>query len=625
MANSAGCTAAARPSCQGTMAPDTRFCCSEHCNQYQETSDYRRICKCIAYDGSTIPNCSEKDASFPVATAECINTCTNEQRNISRSQCDELRDVDPCWTWDTCYCCCSCFAWGTKIAVSGDEVKLIQNFQVGDPVRTASVEPESGKLVWGENHVSFSSGTSPGGNGSTMLSIYFGNGNSIIVTPDHVFMLSSGKLKKADTLVPGVDELLSAEGNAVALNEIKVGRFYDGVHHISSDADKSGLGEGVIDGHLINSNGIVSADFALQISFGDQKLLRHFVKDCDKLPVVGSAEYKAAHADSLDCEDYLVKKKGADVSVNTVRSFTPFGANRLYVPPTAQVFVTREQAIDIIAGPKRPYTNTTNVHNLNYLIKLFRGFFPEINFYLDWEGIEPNIYAFELYGQKTVVISGQLLRTEPIYQDGLAVIMAHGVAVFNGAPPANALGYACMGQADYFGVGYVLQTIYFGSDWLRVATSGVDQVNAMFDYISAKNGEAGNDVCLKPSIDCRKETMELALMGGELPECAGGPEIGGLHVTGAQAQLFESYQTVTVQFNMNLSPYSAEKPENYHISPESVVSTATVMEEAPNQVLLTVLLQPGIQDFEVRVYDVYAYNGSTLDPDHNSATFSVQA
>lgn len=603
--------------CESTLGPSEKLCGSAHCNNYAAvSSNYKRVCYCKTWDDKPIPNCNPKDASFPVATAECCNKATGACKNISEDACQTLRDGDRNWSWKTCYCCCSCFAYGTEIAVSETEVKVIQNFQINDPVLTAIIN-EKGNLEWTLNRVSFSSGTGPGGTGTNMLRIQYGEEDTIIVTPDHVFYLGNKRIKRADQLVPGLDELMLATGGFVEIHSIQTGLFTGGIHHIATAGIGTNQFSGELDGHLINSNGIVSADYSILINPPKKFMVDSF----DKLPRLGSKAFAEAYP-NLEVTDYSVKVKSKELPVNALSGFTAYGASSLYIPSSADSYLTPQQAAIFSDSAKRPFTNNKNRNDYYFLTELMNGFFPEINFFLEWESQTPNMWAFELYGQKTVVMSGQMLRMVGVEHDSIAVMLSHGIGALIGAPPGNSKGYACVGQADYFGIGVVLMEVYY-KGWTELVSAGIRQIKEIFAFIEKEEKvKSVVDKCRNPSLKCREEVFSAAQTGEALPGCAGGPVPGTLEVRGAKDVTRSGIEKVAVTFNMDVSANSATKAENYTITPESVVMDVQLNLTNQREVILAVRLEPEATAFAVAVEDVYASDGSTLNMEHNSAKFS---
>jgi hypothetical protein len=148
-----------------------------------------------------------------------------------------------------------CYLWGTKIGIQNG-VRTIESFQTGDQVLAAG-----SCLSWTTTKIQFSSGTSPESHQPAMVCIRYGDAGTLIVTPDHPFLLPSGKLKRASRLVLGADRLVSTSGLPVEIHELSVGEYVGGVHNIASNHSFTGS----MDGHLLQSEGIVSGDFTLQM------------------------------------------------------------------------------------------------------------------------------------------------------------------------------------------------------------------------------------------------------------------------------------------------------------------------------------------------------------------------
>ena len=157
-----------------------------------------------------------------------------------------------------------CTAKETPVVVSGG-VKPLEELQLGDQVLVVSTISKNGDqldLTWSAGPVVSSGGTSEGLN-PAMVHLVYGDSAEIIVTTDHLFLLSNGQLIQASKLVPG-DLLASPDGGSATVQTVSLGSFEGGVHQIAA----SGLSyPGNMEGHLINTHGLVSADFLLQIHY----------------------------------------------------------------------------------------------------------------------------------------------------------------------------------------------------------------------------------------------------------------------------------------------------------------------------------------------------------------------
>jgi hypothetical protein len=153
------------------------------------------------------------------------------------------------------HCSGACLALDTLVAVPGGFCR-IGNIKVGDQVLAAGTD-----LKWAIHTVHFSAGTPP--ITSYPLIVYLRCGDiQAIVTPDHLFLLSDKTLKRADRLIPGVDELMTPDGLSIPITSVAVGKFTGGIHAIATSVQKP---DGNRDGHLIATNGLVSGDYTAQI------------------------------------------------------------------------------------------------------------------------------------------------------------------------------------------------------------------------------------------------------------------------------------------------------------------------------------------------------------------------
>lgn len=599
--------------CENTIGPDEVLCSQTHCNNYQQTSTMKRVCYCKDYKDKPIPGCDPKGDSFPVSTTECYNKATKERRNITPEACDELRDKDKNWGNRTCYCCCSCFAWGTKVAVSATQVREIQEVGVGETVLTGSLQISGGALTlsWQPQPLIFSDGTSPKP-GQNCVLIQYGDDGEIVVTTDQPFLMHDGTLKRADRITVD-DRLVDANGQPVQVNAVFLGKADIGLHNIAAEVTGSS-----IDGHLLITNGIVAGDHTVRVLQSSAAIASLFAKGHDDLPVIGTSAYaahKAAVSEFTSQRAAPQTFRHAFVTTEAILAAP--------VPYGATPFVTSPQASDIRAnGRFHPISSQINQAEFTYLKKLFAGFYPDIHFSLNTDDQDPNLFAFESFGLKVVYVSGALLRATCIGRQGLAFLMAHGIARFIGGPPANFQGVSCTGQADYFAVGYLFNDVFYGesTDW---GLAALRQIKELFGWISAEHAQ-GSNRCMEPSIRCRLDALNAALAGHELPACAGAPSVGTLKLEKAELRMFESAATVLATFSDPLLANSIGNVVNYQIRPVTVVTVAE--RELTNlkvAVLNVVLPDPPQGTYTLTVSNILAADGSTLDPNHVTATFTV--
>src|SRR3954452_12983151 len=268
------------PGCEASVKhqkSDAIVCSDQHCTNFSETDTFHGECATFG-KGNTL---------YPVSTAQCLNLdngALSEPTFVTSKYGNFYTCVAPLQV-QTCYCCCSCLAFGTPIATP-EGVKAIELFNIGDSVSVGNWD--NAKVGWAAGLVKFSSGTDPG-SVNTMIFIQFGE-RQIIASPDNLFLMSDGKLKRADRLKPHKDQILTAEGGALGVTAVVSGQWTKGLHHIATGLEFTGS----LDGHLINASGIVTADYCLQIN--QHELVKMgLMDDPATTPALGSAEYEEAN------------------------------------------------------------------------------------------------------------------------------------------------------------------------------------------------------------------------------------------------------------------------------------------------------------------------------------------
>ena len=152
------------------------------------------------------------------------------------------------------------FANDTPISTPSGWV-FIQDLRIGDSVSAAFLKDD--KLSWETRTVEFSEGADD----LILVSITYGDNRSLVVSPDQLFMLANKNLIPADKLNPGRDQLLSVESNPVPIRSVERGEYQGGIHQIATS-----LGEASSpNGHLLNSNAVITGDYALQIHVENKK------------------------------------------------------------------------------------------------------------------------------------------------------------------------------------------------------------------------------------------------------------------------------------------------------------------------------------------------------------------
>jgi hypothetical protein len=512
------------------------------------------------------------------------------------------------------------------VAISATESKPINEILVGDMIYVAE---DSTLKNWTTKTVEFSSGTGDKASGTIMIQVDFGtdesNFETLYVTPNQVFYVPGGKLQRANTLQPGVSLLVRADGSTVPVLQLTTGKFEKGIHHVATSQTAATS----MDGHLMLAKGIVCGDFALQLMVNDDL----FVEGQRDLPEIGTKEYMEAYKNIPGITQYKASTLGSSLKEGRndgikregEKVFTPFGEKgNARIPDDVNYFVRKEQAIDIqVNAPRWPITSGAGVDMYNYLVKLFKGFFPGVNFYLDVENEVPNAYSFIEYNVPFIVVNGGLIRTKCVGFELLALVIAHELEHLYGGDPKGENGYTCEGMADYAAIAAVFPYIWFGMYSYSYRAAALDQVKVFFDFINPenRNGMPGNR-CNFISIDCRLSAMAAASSTKDLPYCAGGNADPYLQVTGASAVQNGQYADVTINFNVAVDEATASALGNYVFRPKAAAFKAVVSSTDPAAVIVTADIIPDTE-YLVTVYNVLSANDEPLVAGKNQAKFTL--
>ena len=600
------------PGCEASVHnqnPTAIVCSDQHCTNFSESDTFHGQCATFG-KGNTL---------YPVSTAQCLdpNSGALSEPTYTQNQYGSFYTCNPPLMVQTCYCCCSCLAFGTPIATP-DGTKAIELFNIGDSVSVGNWS--NAKLGWDNGRVKFSSGTDPGSI-NTMIFIGFGAGRQIVATPDNLFLMPDGKLKRADRLVPNKDQIMTADGSALGITAVVSGQWTKGLHHIATGLEFTGS----LSGHLINASGIVTGDYCLQIN--QHELIKMgLMDDPSNTPALGSSQYAASNG---QLQTSRTSATGT-AEVNVPTGFTPFALiDNAYIPENAAQLFTDAQAQDIASHPAttfRPVYDDSGFESMSYLIRLFKGFYPDINISIDKTSSAFNTYAFELYGTKHLVISGEMLRMNGLFQEGYQFILAQGIARLLGEKPAAADGFTYVAAADFYAVSSVLRNVAYLAP-SNFFNNVLQQVTMLFSRISQAN--AGGDpanLARDPAIGCRIASLNTGIFGGDVLSCA----CADLSLVSAftdSAQ--EANQLLQLIFNKPVDPASVTDLYNFKFTGKNAstslpkVLSARVSTEDGQEVMLQVQ-SPLNHEFTVTVEDIASIGGSILGS-ANSATFSFSS
>lgn len=463
-------------------------CPGAHCDGSLVNAAYHSACGTLGPSG----------AGFPVQSFGCCNPVTQDYKDDDYATmdalsdaCEAARDNDKNWHFAACYCCCQCLAENTHIAMANSTEKMIKDISEGEYVLAAGVNWLSEgafELNWKATEVVTNGGS--GGDEPGMIYINYGNGSSnkwTIVSPDQVFMLSSGKLVKASNLLPIhgsiTDQLLDKEGNTVAINTVSLGYYSGGIKHITLPAKDKVLDPNY---HLILTEGVVAGDYYLQQTF-------------DNL----DEKYKTASANSNEAlemtnkESLLARSENSWIYTNqkTVAfpsNFVPYETRSVPLLGNETSYISSEASNKILAlRASRPEIQYPVYSKAKYfiikdLLAKLKGKYPEIEIKLVWEAEEPNVYSFVKDGKQFITIAGGLVRMKCLSGEGLALILGNAIGRFQ-PDETHEKGYASFEKADEYAKSIFSRNIFYGDSWFNKAPKGYDQLKQFFQLVNEAN------------------------------------------------------------------------------------------------------------------------------------------
>lgn len=468
--------------------------------------------------------CAEQHCAAKSEKINKICKANNWQVNHLVLVCNEQTEI-------CCNCTCSCLAFDTPVRQSATSTKAIQTFVIGDRVLAFDADGQSR-----ESTIAFSNGTSATSVQPEMAYVSFRIGNediTVTTTLNHTFLGADRRLIQAQMLVPNYQVML-ADGAVTVITKLEIKSYTGGVWNIATTTEQPEN----LDGHLVDTDGILSGDFALQL-FYDDLAAKGYAVPRDSLPAVTTRAHDAmvdahaasqqgvtlaarpqrdlasfmASAGSNNAISILGASKGG-ITLNGDHSFT------LQIPKSAlnQGFLTAAQAVEVQGLQQADSTrDPQRAGNCLWLFKLFHGFYPQIHFIYDAASREANAFSFVLGPQQYVLVQGGLARTEHMKWQGLALLLGYLVARFD----KDALDTLhCKAIADYLAPS-TLQTV-FNPLYPTVIFESLKQVTALFSHIPSKEDDPVPG-CASTTLDCRVETYKQSIAFLPEPSCIEAP------------------------------------------------------------------------------------------------------
>jgi hypothetical protein len=439
-----------------------------------------------------------------------------------------------------CYCNCSCLAFFTPIAIGDNTYKKIGEVQVGENILTLSKEKK-----WVKTPVTFSGGTDDATyTNPYMIYVKTEDNATLIATADHLFYMPDGTLKRADRLNAN-DRLVNDLQKPVKIIELTSGEYVGKIHNVATGTwSKDDV---QIDGHLINTFGVISGDYFLQLNYKNENTENQpQLGASTNLPKINNLE-SMAYSISSDGKIVDMKKNGKsdeylNVTTKQIKnttsesfgestySFTPSSTKK--APADAVFFIPPGQ--DVASVPLAPLDNTIPYEMAVYLQNHFKTYYPSIEFRINWTDDTVNAFASREGNRQVVTLYGGLIRHPYMQLEGVGLVLAHEIGHhLGGAPRYPGIPWAsCEGQADYWGSKIAMRKVWWGAYAVEQLEKGSQQVYNLFAY----GLQAGNlmtidnhkpkaaGLCTHPPAQCRLDTYRSAIFLGPKPPCAGDTE-----------------------------------------------------------------------------------------------------
>lgn len=398
-----------------------------------------------------------------------------------------------------CYCCCSCFTLGVPIEVPApaNQFQLIENLQQGDDVlatgfdlqwQPAKVFHQSGplnkRIIPGLWHVRY---RLPGERET----------RDLIVTPDHLFLLhEQRKLKAVQFITPNDGLTAKNGGRADVVFVVRCENVDTAVHSLLMEGDFDGNDP---TGHLVNANGVVTADYVVQTYYERARQPSSTFGTTETDLIAGTPEYARQYPSAV-LQDYLNDPSQWPKGVLPV-----VPSETISPPPEAFSYLTAGQAGDLIKSARfLDNWNTSSQVTLNRLFKEHRAYFPETICLLDRDNLTPNVYAWSRAGQKIVLFTGAFARIQGLFRESYSLVLAVMQAHLNGT--------TSVANADCEAVAYLLREKYDGPQYASLMTAALEQLNGLFATFSPETRGGGTDKgATLPSTDIRLRIYDDAI------------------------------------------------------------------------------------------------------------------
>jgi len=407
-----------------------------------------------------------------------------------------------------CWCKCSCVAGNTLVKVAEGQYSPISELKAGGDVLALG---KSGK--WETAKIISSDGL---GDDSTKIPfaifVKLENGISLITAPDHVFWMPNQKLIRADRLTTKDKLVLSQSLKSVKVISVAPGDYYGSLWNIvaTSETDVSSPY-----GHLIDTGGVVSGDWAIQ---------RKETQSLTSAPQIGTSEYIKANSNFLKSLESAPETMTLDEERGY--SFKPYKPVEI---PSDAIYLLPPGEDQAKPMELYPLDYTIPYEMAEYLVNHYKVYYPDVTYQVDWLNDAVNAVAFIRSGRRYIVLYGGLLRHHRIQVEGAGLVTAHELGHHYGGSPKypNNPWASCEGQSDYWGAKIAQRKVWWGEYAIEQTTKGAEQLRDLFSngLLTSSGKVEPKGICSHPPAQCRYDTYMAGLRLQPKPACAGDPNL----------------------------------------------------------------------------------------------------
>ncbi len=341
--------------------------------------------------------------------------------------------------------------------------KPVENIETGDGVLATGANLNT----WSIRQVTGVGGIAPGETLAMCYTARFklsdGTVRLVTSTADHLYLVPGlNQLQAIQDLRPG-DYVLQADGGSALIEFVAAGEFSGGVRNFALGEFAPTNPDDQLDGHLVNTDGLVTADLSLQLAFWNGDLEKNLIAQPElPAPLIGSRQF----FERYDTELY---QSFVNDPKQWPAHFTPVSSPLLNIPPSASLFFSSEESnllLEVVGGGG--LGDSLAAANFKSLKKLLAGSRETVVTISDWGQALPAAWQFRELGQNFLVFSGGLLRLPSLSVAGLSIIASHLLA--------RSTGIRSVVEADYWGIAKHFREVHLDDSFFQIFERGLKEL-----------------------------------------------------------------------------------------------------------------------------------------------------